>query len=82
MAERGDGPAPSATEARAQIYRRRATELQAMAELLHEPGLRTTLLMTAQDYLRMATALDKSADAARCSKQERDAGDAARPFPG
>ena len=82
MAERGDEPASNAARERAQTYRRRATELQAMAELLHEPGLRTTLLMTAQDYLRMAAALDKSAEGLRDSQQARAAGEAARPFPG
>lgn len=41
-------------------YRERALQLLAIAQTLYAAGPRSTVLMTAQDYLRMADSLEKS----------------------
>jgi hypothetical protein len=53
--ERRDEPDP---DARVKAYRERAIEILRIAETLQETIPRTTLLITAQDYLRMADILE------------------------
>ena len=65
--ERRDEPD---ADARVKAYRDRATEILRIAETLQETIPRTTLLITAQDYLRMADILER---ATRADKQNAPA---------